>query len=83
MFTRGWDESEYPALADALDRRFGLGKRLETFFACSDKHDVCVASEMHLRLTLRCLTWDFAGADYGHRAVGAKDRRSRHTYSTS
>ncbi len=70
VFTRGWDESEYPTLVAAVDKKFGLEPRLRRFLLCTHRHDVCVSSEMHIRLTLRCLTWDFAGSDYGHRAVG-------------
>ncbi len=69
VFSRGWDESEYPVLAAAIDHKFGLEQRLRTFLTSSRRRDVCISSEMHLRLTLRALTWDFAGSDYGHRAV--------------
>ncbi len=68
-FSRGWDESEYPVLLKTVDAKFHLNQRLVKFFECSKRQDVCVSAEMHLRLTLRCLTWDFAGSDYGHRAV--------------
>jgi hypothetical protein len=69
VFTLGWDESEYPALLYRIDKKFGISGKLEGFFYSDRREDVCVGSEMHLRLVLRCLTWDFAGSDYGHRAV--------------
>ena len=74
VFTRGWDESEFPRLLTAVDRQFGLGEKLQTFLACERKEDACVSNEMRLRLILRILTWDFAGTDYGHRAVRAQSR---------
>ena len=68
-FTRGWDDSEYPTLFAAVDRKFELSPKLRRFFECGQRQDVCVGAEMQLRLSLRCLTWDFATNDYGHRAV--------------
>ena len=37
------------------------------------REDACLASEMELRMYTRCLAWDLAGNDYGHRAV-SKDK---------
>ncbi len=68
-FIRGWDESEYPALCSALELRLGLKNRLLGFFSYSSRNDVCLDTEMRLRLIFRTLTWDFAGSDYAHRAV--------------
>ena len=33
------------------------------------KEEACLATEMELRMYTRCLAWDLAGNDYGHRAV--------------
>lgn len=68
-FTRGWDESEFASLIKVLDARFDIGEKLKSFLAQNNRDDVCVASEMRIRLLLRSLTWDFAGKDYGHKAV--------------
>ena len=68
-FTRGWDVSEYDGVLTALDARFGISAKLERFFSSVRREDVKVALEMDVRLLLRSLVWDFAGNDYGHRAV--------------
>ena len=69
VFSRGWDESEYGSLITALDARFDIGKKLAHLLAQPHRDDVCVESEMRIRLLLRSLTWDFAGKDYRHKAV--------------
>ena len=75
-FIRGWDESEFPPLLKELDRRFGIKAKAARLFAVAETGDIdmggsgkILASEMELRLFARCLTWDLAGNDYGHRAV--------------
>ena len=61
---------------DNIDRKFAVGNVLRHFFAARHRDNVCVATEMKMRLVLRCLVWDFAGGDYGHRSVrGTHARR--------
>lgn len=71
MYTRGWDESEYPVILDGLDEKFDLSGRIQTFLTTHEPDDLCVGSEMYLRLLLRSLVWDFAGSDYNQRAVSS------------
>ncbi|TRY63560.1 hypothetical protein TCAL_08697 [Tigriopus californicus] len=68
-FTRGWDESEFSQVIAAAELRFGIQSQLSRFVKSDKREDVCVVSEMHLRLVLRSLTWDFVGKDYTLRAT--------------
>lgn len=68
-FTRGWDTSEFPTVLSALTRRFNLQNHLDSFLNSNNRNEVCVGSEMRLRLIFRCLVWDCAGVDYNHRGV--------------
>lgn len=68
-FTRGWDESEFSQVIAAAELRFGIQSQLTRFVKSDKREDVCVISEMHLRLVLRSLTWDFVGKDYTLRAT--------------
>ena len=68
-FIRGWDESEFRLILHELDAKFALKQKFQQFYLSTMKGSPCLSSEMELRLFTRCLSWDFAGNDYGHRAV--------------
>lgn len=69
-FVRGWDDSEFPLLLDEISDRFNMKKKINSLIECCKKgKDLPLATEMELRLLTRCLSWDVAGNDYGHRAA--------------
>jgi len=68
-FVRGWDESEFPLILCELDRKFRLGDKGRKVMSSNKREEACLASEMELRMYTRCLAWDLAGNDYGHRAA--------------
>ncbi len=69
IFTKGWEESEYPAVLRHVVQHFQLRSPLDAFLTCADRDSLCVSVEMRLRLVLRCLTWDVNGNDYSRKAV--------------
>jgi len=68
-FIRGWDESEFPLVLKELDRKFELTKKYHKVTGSTNLQEACLASEMDLRMYTRCLAWDLAGNDYGHRSA--------------
>jgi len=68
-FVRGWDESEFPLVLRELDRKFGLAEKYRKVTDIANRQEACLSSEMDLRLYTRCLAWDLAGNDYGHRSA--------------
>lgn len=69
-FIRGWDETEFPLLLDEIDKRFNVKTKIRSLFeCCKNGQELALATEMELRLLTRCLAWDVAGNDYGHRAA--------------
>jgi len=69
-FIRGWDESEFPLLLEEITKRFQVKQKVNSLFECCvNGQDLALATEMELRLLMRCLAWDIAGNDYGHRAA--------------
>jgi len=69
-FIRGWDDSEFPLLLEEITKRFQVKQKVNSLLKCSlNGQDLALATEMELRLLMRCLAWDIAGNDYGHRAA--------------
>ena len=55
-FIKGWDKSEFPIILDALDDKFDLRNRMETFLAEeSTETSSAIQCEKELRLILRAL----------------------------
>lgn len=69
-FIRGWDESEFPLLLDEVTKKFDVKTKITSLLqCCHNGQELGLATEMELRLLTRCISWDVAGNDYGHRAA--------------